>query len=539
MNKSDKELYPMQEAALDLLKKLKELSDANDIKYMLIEDSALSVYAKHGMLPWLYTLTVGMIYEDFEKFIEVCNDKLGGSEYYVMTHNNASQFNEFFIRFCKRSRVVLSKDRAQEQKYYDFFINVKPIYYSGNTIGECRRIEKEYAKYICKIKSIPFNKNVLKCLKLRPIHIKSAWYYKHLKGNEYEEIQRLLQKNTVKTKYVFVPESNKDTKYCGEGRYYYDLQKINFHGIETYVVGHLKEYVTKRYGKNLESVINTKIDHKTELMGPEFLRRLQLIQLDIFCEFDRICRKHNIKYTLGAGTALGAKRHQGFIPWDDDMDAFMMYDEYLKFLEVADKELDHNVYFLKSQKSDKDCNIIFSQLKRNGTVYSKGGRGEFETHPGILIDILPIMDAPKNPMLHLIQDKICKFYKTMTWAHIGAYTYKPGLMKKYYMWMAKTSNKDAYKKFIKWATMTKKETGYMSFFDIRSNFIDNPVNHKSTHTELMQIEFEGHNFYVTKNLENYLSYTYSKEYMRFPNVADRVPKHSPAEVDLGGLHPYE
>lgn len=545
MREMSEKLYPVQEAALDILEKLKEICDKNELKYMLIEDSALGVYAREGLLPWVYTLTVGMSKVDYDKFIDACNEdeKLISEGYYVMCHDNTPQFNEFTIRFAKRSRVVLPKDRKEDQKYYDFFIVVKPIYYSGNSSKECKGMEKAYRSYIQAINSRPLNKNALKRLEFEPLNFILAYKYKRLTGNEYSEMEVRLNKISERTRFVFIPEietkDDNNVGYCNDIKYYENPVKIDFYGIETYTVAHIEEYVQKRYGKNLDRTINKRVERKSELMGPEFLRRLQLIQLDIFCEFDRICRKHNIKYMLGAGTALGAKRHGGFIPWDDDMDAFMMYDEYLKFLEVADSEIDHDIYFLKTQKSDKDCNLVFSQLKRNNTVYSKGGRKDFETHPGILIDILPIMDAPKNPILHKIQDRICKFYKTMTWAHIGAHTYKPGLKKKYYMWLAKTDNKKAYEKYIKWATMTKKETGYMSFYDIVNNFMDNPVNHKKTHTELTQMKFEGHEFYITKNLENYLSYAYSKEYMRYPIIKERVPKHSPAEVDLGGLHPYE
>ena len=73
-------------------------------------------------------------------------------------------------------------------------------------------------------------------------------------------------------------------------------------------------------------------------LNNEQLRLLQLNELAMLIEVDRICRKNNIKYTLAGGTMLGAVRHKGFIPWDDDMDIGMTRDNLTKFIKYAKDE---------------------------------------------------------------------------------------------------------------------------------------------------------------------------------------------------------
>lgn len=79
-------------------------------------------------------------------------------------------------------------------------------------------------------------------------------------------------------------------------------------------------------------------------MDQDLLREVQLVQLDILNEVDKICKNNNIKYFLIGGTLLGAVRHGGFIPWDDDLDIAMFREDYNKFLNVCKKELD-DAYF--------------------------------------------------------------------------------------------------------------------------------------------------------------------------------------------------
>ena len=117
------------------------------------------------------------------------------------------------------------------------------------------------------------------------------------------------------------------------------------------------------------------------------LDAIQQIQLAYLLEVDRICCKHNIKYFLGGGTLLGAIRHKGFIPWDDDSDIMMLREDYDRFCEIAADELPATMSF-QSNKTDKSCFYEFAKLRVNGTAFATGFAKEHRTmHNGIAFDI--------------------------------------------------------------------------------------------------------------------------------------------------------
>ena len=87
------------------------------------------------------------------------------------------------------------------------------------------------------------------------------------------------------------------------------------------------------------------------------LRRQQMRMLEILLEVDKICKKHDIKYWLSSGTLIGAMRHDGFIPWDDDLDIEMMRSDYLRLMEVLPSELPE---WLALQNDETDPYYFFS-----------------------------------------------------------------------------------------------------------------------------------------------------------------------------------
>ncbi len=117
------------------------------------------------------------------------------------------------------------------------------------------------------------------------------------------------------------------------------------------------------------------------------LRKMQLKMLDILCFIDSVCVKHNISYWLAYGTLLGAARHGGFIPWDDDLDIEMFKDDYDKLLNILKKELPEN-FILQTHHTDR--NFVFPIAKvrdKNSVVYELKDADKNYKYRGIYIDL--------------------------------------------------------------------------------------------------------------------------------------------------------
>lgn len=149
------------------------------------------------------------------------------------------------------------------------------------------------------------------------------------------------------------------------------------------------------------------------------LYKLHSLHLVLANEVRRICEKHNIKYFMIAGTLLGAIRHQGFIPWDDDMDIGMLRIDYEKFINACEKELDRNKFYLQNDKMDRNYTYNFAKLRLNGTEIIEEFSLDVETHQGIYIDIFPFDNVPDNRVKRFIQYKEFWFLKNLLWIKCG------------------------------------------------------------------------------------------------------------------------
>ena len=124
--------------------------------------------------------------------------------------------------------------------------------------------------------------------------------------------------------------------------------------------------------------------------------------LEVALYIDKLCREHNIDYCLMGGSALGAKRHGGFIPWDDDLDIFMTPDNYEKFRDVFNDFGDKEKFYLQ-ELGLTDGMVTVPKLRMNGTAYFESAYEGWNMHHGIYVDIFILHRCPNSKIKQLHQ----------------------------------------------------------------------------------------------------------------------------------------
>lgn len=142
------------------------------------------------------------------------------------------------------------------------------------------------------------------------------------------------------------------------------------------------------------------------------IRNLQLVILDIFKEIIKVCNDYDIEYFIIGGTTLGAIRHKGFIPWDDDLDIGMTRENYNKFLKIAKDKLPETL-FLQTFDSDPNTPFYFAKVRKNGTSFIENYCKRLDIHHGIYVDIFPYDNVPDDKKLRNKQLKKVKFWSNL------------------------------------------------------------------------------------------------------------------------------
>ena len=258
------------------------------------------------------------------------------------------------------------------------------------------------------------------------------------------------------------------------------------------------------------------------------MNKSQKMQFDILKEVDRLCRKYKIKYYLSSGTLLGAVRHKGYIPWDDDMDIEMLRDDYEKFKQIALKEMDKK-YFWQDVYTDKHFGYVFAKIKINGTKYIEEMAVKNKAHNGIYIDIFPIDRFSGNQfdfkkivflrMLLLIKNKYI----------IKADT----LFKKIELIGLKLINpfvtRNLLIKIINTIIKKNKKGKYLTNYS--TVFFNKNIRENEWYKNTVELEFEGSKFMGPSGYDEILTFLYGN-YMQLPPVEKRVT-HSIVEIDYG------
>lgn len=149
------------------------------------------------------------------------------------------------------------------------------------------------------------------------------------------------------------------------------------------------------------------IDKTYDFHVSEQMKNVWMIELDLLKKFISVCEKYNLKYYMAGGSLLGAIRHKGFIPWDDDIDIDMPRSDYNKLIEIAKYEFDDNIFF---QSINTDINYVrpHIQIRNSQTTAIVEHEKGLSFNQGIFIDIFPLDAVPTNRIKRLIHSSTLK-----------------------------------------------------------------------------------------------------------------------------------
>ncbi len=263
------------------------------------------------------------------------------------------------------------------------------------------------------------------------------------------------------------------------------------------------------------------------------------VQLELMKEVDEICRKHGIVYQLFSGTLLGAVRHKGFIPWDDDLDICMLREDYERFIKICETELDEK-YFFQRPDTDKNYLLQFGKIRKNGTLFVEGSFASEDIHHGVYIDVFPLDDIRPNTFTGSLQEKIFFLLnrlnlvrsKSIANASNNMLSKIVRNMMRYLMVLFPRKAMNYLLK--KTATsMSSKEAIYVA--DVTSGnapeVFNSYVFDKSTFTNVKEFEFEGCYFLGPKEYDTILRLNFG-DYMTPPPLEEQIGHHNIIEIIL-------
>lgn len=258
-------------------------------------------------------------------------------------------------------------------------------------------------------------------------------------------------------------------------------------------------------------------------------RALQLKLLEVIAYIDKVCKENEIEYYLSCGSALGAMRHKGFIPWDDDLDVMMSMDNYIKF-QKAFASLPKDKYVFQSQTTDKNYYMLFGKVRDITTTFVDEGCVDKDIISGVYIDIFPLVGVPRQGW----KKKIQKFHRALAMStYVNIINNKTA--NRIFHFLVSVFGKERVHKFgyrgcIKYPFSECDEV--CSIFDgdgyecniFKKSFLGKPT----------YVDFEDTKLPIPENADAYLTYIYG-DYMKIPKKEDQKT-HDIVFMDLN--NPY-
>lgn len=254
---------------------------------------------------------------------------------------------------------------------------------------------------------------------------------------------------------------------------------------------------------------------------------LKQVQLDILDAVHRFCTENGIDYSLSSGTLIGAVRHKGFIPWDDDIDICMLRSDYVKLEKAFPKLLDGK-YEFKSLSRDPEWNRPWGKVEDNRTLLKESFNDSMASH-GIGIDVFPMDDVPEDKAIFNPWNRKRKMLV--------------------YAWSIKGMKYSSHRSFVNNLTMAlvkvlllpfslrqialvidryiqkPNNKGYNKMYESCDSLKAGNYQSRSDFDSYVELEFEGKPYKAMAGYDDYLRNIYG-DYMQLPPVEKRVSHHS-------------
>lgn len=245
------------------------------------------------------------------------------------------------------------------------------------------------------------------------------------------------------------------------------------------------------------------------------VKRVQGKILEVMKYIDKLCRENGIIYYIMGGTALGAVRHSGFIPWDDDLDIFMTPSEYEKFKKVFEAE-DSSLFVLQEWRITPDY-LEYAKVRMNGTTFiEEAFKDRKDLHQGIYVDIMILHKVPESKF---IQKLVYYESKFVTLYALSKRNWKPKstsqklVLNSLKLMPCKLMAKCFYRRIYKYDDMT---TNYKYCYWITPAKFRSGLFDSSFFSDPMDISFEDTVLLGSKKIKEYLEYRYG-DYMKLPS----------------------
>jgi lipopolysaccharide cholinephosphotransferase len=251
------------------------------------------------------------------------------------------------------------------------------------------------------------------------------------------------------------------------------------------------------------------------------LRALQSVLLETLTEIDCICGKHGVKYSIDGGTLLGAVRHKGFIPWDDDLDIVMMRSEYEKLREVCKTKLDAGKYFFQDETTDPEYRWGYGRIRRIDSDFVRCGQEHLKMRTGIFLDIFPRDNVPDFYPVRLAHAFYCFFWRKVLYSEVGKVGAKNAVVKLIYKAINVIPASFAFKRLERLRErMNKRRTKLVRCYTFQTPRNKRFGYPRAWFEEFTEHEFEGQTFPGSRDWCAYLTYVYG-DYMKLPSPEQR------------------